>query len=116
MYRDMDFKRLEELSRPGDASEKAVGLRLAAALRVANLKQAELARMIGKTQGAIGNAVRGENYPSVDAMQVLYRVARIDFNFLLMGQTPQLPGDVQMNLLFALEAVQSERDRKSSSD
>lgn len=116
MLRDMDVRRLEELALPGDTSPMAVGLRLRAAMQVANMTQTELARLIGKTQGAIGNAVRGDNYPSVQALQQLFRVTRIDFNFFLIGQTSGLPADVQIRLLVALEAAHSERDRKRDSD
>jgi transcriptional regulator with XRE-family HTH domain len=116
MLRDMDYKRLEVMARPGDISREAVGLRLAAGLRVANLKQTELARAVGKTQGAIGNAVAGSNYPNVEVLQALYRITQVDFNFFLAGHTSQLSVDVQTRLLFALEAVHSERDQRSCSD
>lgn len=113
MLRDMDYRRLSELALPGDISKAAVGLRLAAGLKVANMSQAELGRTINRTQGAIGNAVAGNNYPSVEALQTLYRQARIDFNFFLAGETAHLPGDVQMRLLVALEDIHNERDRRS---
>lgn len=115
MLRDMDVRRLEEMALPGDTTPAAVGLRLRAAMHVAGMTQTELARMIGKTQGAIGNAVRGDNYPSVQALQQLYRATRIDFNFFLIGATSQLPADVQIRLLVALETAHTERDRKQGS-
>jgi transcriptional regulator with XRE-family HTH domain len=108
----MDYRQLEQLALPGDISKEAVGLRMAAGLKVANLKQAELARAINRTQGAIGNAVAGSNYPSIDALQELYRLTRVDFNFFLVGQTAQLPADVQARLLYALEAVHREREQR----
>lgn len=103
----MDYARFERLARKGDTSKEACGLRFRAALHALNISQSGFARLTGQRQGAISNAMRGDNYPSRDSMEYLYRAYGIDFNFMLIGAAGSVPGDMQLRLYAALEALES---------
>ena len=109
----MDYAQFERLSRKGDASKEACGLRFRAALRALNMSQTAFARLTKQKQGAISNAMRGANFPSRESMEHLYRAYGIDFNYIMIGAVGSVPGDMQMRLYVALEASASEQDQKS---
>ena len=101
--------RLGRLAMRGDVSPQAVGIRLAASLRALGMTQAQLGQLTGRRPSAIGNAIAGKNYPSIEALRALHTMHGIDYNFSLAGETGGLPHEVQSRLLYALEAVQAKR-------
>ncbi len=91
----------EQLARTGDTSNEAISLRLKAAERVTGLAQKEIAAHLGLSPTTLNSQVRSGR-PSIKLMRYFYRSFRVDFNFILHGDLPQLPSDVQVELLAAL--------------
>lgn len=111
----MEPQEKQRLSRHNDMSKEARAIRLRAARLAAGLAQTDVAAAIGVTGGAIGEMESGRNPPSDAVMRFMFYEHRIDFNFLINGDYAQLPGDVQARLFPALEAANSEWERKASS-
>ena len=91
----------ERLARTGDTSDEAISRRLKAAEKVSGMAQKEIAAHLGLSPTTLNSQVRSGR-PSVKLMRYFYRSFRIDFNFILHGDLPQLPSNVQMELLAAL--------------
>jgi hypothetical protein len=108
----MDVARLEKLARRGDASVEACAHRLRAAIRSSYRTVTAFAEASGQTQQAVSNALGGANYPSHKGMLRLFWADRIDFNFSMVGDVRDLPGDVQLRLYVALEALENEVAQK----
>lgn len=113
MFPGVDYKRLEQVAMRGDTSPRAVGIRLAASLRAVGLTQAALGKIVGRSQAAIGNAIAGKNYPALETLEALFKIHQIDFNFTVAGETRQLPPELQMKLLVALDAEHAARAKKT---
>lgn len=100
----MDYAAKERLARTRDASDEAIALRLTAARKAVGLAQKDMAQKLGVSATTYNSQeVRGR--PSREAMLLLYREYRVDFNFILHGDFAQLPGDVQTALFAALDAL-----------
>ncbi len=91
----------ERLARTGDTSDDAISARLKAAERVSGMAQKEIAAHLGLSPTTLNSQVRSGR-PSIKLMRFYYRSFRIDFNFILHGDLPQLPSNVQLELLDAL--------------
>lgn len=96
---DLDAR--ERLARTGDTSDEAIALRLKAAERVSGMTQKEIAAQLGLSPTTLNSQVRSGR-PSIKLMRYFYRSFRVDFNFILHGDLPQLPTNVQRELLAAL--------------
>jgi len=108
----MDVNTRDKLARINDMGLAACAVRLRAAQIVSKLKAQDLAHAAGVSKTVLSNAMAGLTYPNREVMRYLYRVHRIDFNFLMNGDYAQLPGDVQAALFPALDTANSEWDQK----
>lgn len=110
----MTFEEKEQLARTRDSSMEAASMRFRAARRAIGLSQEQFGAAIGKGKAAINNAEKARSFPSRDMMLFLHREHRIDFNFLIVGEYAQLPGDVQDRLFSALADLKNEADQTPS--
>lgn len=110
----MNTQEKERLALTGDASEMASGVRMKAARLTTGLGQEAFGQHGGIGKQAVNNVEKGRSFPSRPIMVYLFREHRIDFNFLILGQFSQLPGDVQDVLFEKLSDVHGERDLEPS--
>jgi len=104
------------LAHTHDLGVSACAIRLRAARALTGLKQKELAEKLPWLSTTnLNNMENGTSFPNRQIMEYYYREHRVDFNFLIGGLYAQLPGDVQEQLFVALEAANSEWDRKQHS-
>lgn len=112
----IDYDQKARLAHIGDISVEASSIRLAAARAMTGLRQQDVADAVNIRKTAYSNMETGRSFPTRPVMRFFYREHRIDFNFLMNGDYAQLPADVQTQLWPALEAANSEWDRKQRSD
>ena len=112
----MNIEEKERIARRGNMGLEACAIRLAAARRVANVSQAEVAEAAGIKKTAYSNMETGRSFPTRPVMKFFHRLHRIDFNFLMHGDFAQLPGDVQSVIFDALIAAGDAWDQRSRSD
>ncbi|AYF01292.1 hypothetical protein PY32053_01665 [Paracoccus yeei] len=113
----MDLETKTRLAHVNDMGAAATAIRLRAAFAVTGLaQQQDLARAAGISKTVLSNAMAGTTFPNRELLKYLFRAHRIDFQFMMNGDFAQLPGDVQERLFPALEAANSEWDRKEGSD
>lgn len=94
----------------GDASKEACAFRVQAARMVAQqstgMNKTQFCAACGVSLTSYLNSEAALSYPSRRVMLYLHRQHRIDFNFLLHGDIPQLPGDVQTALIGAMSEIE----------
>ena len=67
------------------AAPSEVGLRLAAALAVAGITQAELCRQLGFSSAQVSQWVGGRNRPTLENLALMLPFLDVDPNYLLFG-------------------------------
>ncbi len=86
-----EIAELEAFLQLGDTSKEAAGRRVYVARLVLDMRQTELAQVLGTESQALSNIEKGRNNPNVRIMTGLYRMFGFDFNFIMYGTIAGVP-------------------------
>jgi transcriptional regulator with XRE-family HTH domain len=87
------------------AHPREVGARLAAAMQVADIKQADLCRQIGFSSAQVSQWIRGKNRPSIENLALMLPYLDVDPNYLLFGDDARFSYEKRDALLTAYREV-----------
>ncbi len=86
-----EIAKLEAFLQLGDTSKEAAGRRVYIARLALDMKQTDLAHILGTESQAPSNIEKGRNNPNVRIMTGLYRLLGFDFNFVMYGAISGVP-------------------------
>lgn len=86
-----EISTLEAFLQFGDTSKETAGRRVYIARLALDMKQTDLAHVLGTESQALSNIEKGRNNPNVRIMTGLYRVFGFDFNFIMYGAISGVP-------------------------
>lgn len=94
-----------EVSRLGDASEAAVGIRVAAVRKVNGLTQGDFASSLGTTGNVVGNWERGESSPRHPSVAKICSIYGVSADFLILGYLNRFTLEERDRYIPALQEV-----------
>jgi transcriptional regulator with XRE-family HTH domain len=91
-----------------------VGARLAAAMTVAGIKQADLCRQVGFSSAQVSQWIRGKNRPSLENLALMLPYLDVDPNYLLFGDDAHFNYAKRDALLSAYRAAKAETEEAAA--